>query len=322
MKKYLGSIKDFFFGNVMILVCLIFIIIGAVMSPTFLTTNNLLSVLRQMAIIGILATGQSIAIISGGIDTSLGGMLSASVIIIALAQALPFPLIVILAIVFAFSFGMLNGTIVSYFKVAPFIITLGMGTVADGLALLLSNGRVIFMKNNADIFKSIGSGYLGPVPYMVIIFIAVVIIMQLILSKTSLGVMWRSIGGNEEAAYWSGINTKKYKILAYGFSGMLAGVAALLSVSRTGVGDPVVGMGLSLDSISAAVLGGTYLGGGGVGSAMGAILGAFILGLINNLFNLLNVSAYWQYIAKGLIIVLAVVIGSRNIRSKIKTIKA
>jgi ribose transport system permease protein len=191
-----------------------------------------------------------------------------------------------------------------------------MGTVGDGLALLLTEGRPIFVRKNLHVFEVIGGGYLGFIPYMVMIFLAVVVCGQFLLSKTSIGVYWRSIGGNEEATYWSGVNTKKYKLLAYSTSGTLAGIAALLAVSRTGVGDPVVGQGLALDSISAAVLGGTYLGGRGVGSVAGALLGAFILGLINNLFNLMNISAYWQLVAKGAIIILAVLAGVKALRKK------
>ena len=282
--EYFKKGKRFFIDNIMLSVCVVFMIVGSALSPNFLTVSNIFSVLRQMSIVGILAAAQSIAIICGGIDVSLGGLLSASVVVISLVQGFPFPVVVLIVLLFAFAFGAVTGLAVSYGRIAAFIASLGMGTVGDGLALLLTEGRPIFIRNNLDIYQSIGSGYIGFMPYMVLIFIIVVICGQLILSRTSIGVYWRSIGGNEEATYWSGIDTKKYKLLAYATGGALAGIAALLAVSRTGVGDPVVGQGLALDSISAAVLGGTYLGGGGVGSVTGALLGAFILGLINNLF--------------------------------------
>ena len=313
-KAYLKKASRFLIDNIMLSVCAAFLVIGSGLSPNFFTVSNIFSVLRQMSIVGVLAAAQSIAIISGGIDVSLGGLLSASVVVISLVQFLPFPLVVVTVLLFAFAFGTVTGLAISYGRIAAFIASLGMGTVGDGLALLLTNGRPIFIRNNLDVYQAIGGGYIGFMPYMVLIFLVVVIFGQLVLSKTSIGVYWRSIGGNEEATYWSGINTKLYKMLAYAVSGALVGIAALLAVSRTGVGDPVVGQGLALDSISAAVLGGTYLGGRGVGSVIGALLGAFILGLINNLFNLMDISAYWQLVAKGAIIILAVFAGVKALR--------
>jgi len=297
-------------------VCLTFLMIGAALSPNFLTVANIFSVLRQMSIVGILAAAQSIAIITGGIDVSLGGLLSSSVVVISFVQFLPFSFIVLIVLLFSFCFGAITGLAISYGGIAAFIASLGMGTVGDGLALLLTQGRPVFIRHNLEIFQTIGGGYLAFIPFMVLIFIIVVFWGQFILSRTSLGFYWRSIGGNEEATYWSGINTKKYKLLAYATGGTLAGIAGLLAVSRTGVGDPVVGQGVALDSISAAVLGGTYLGGGGVGSVIGALLGAFILGVINNLFNLMNISAYWQLVAKGGIIIVAVFAGGSALRKK------
>jgi ribose transport system permease protein len=316
IKKLFGVIKEFLLEHVMLLVCAVFLIIGAILTPSFLTVSNLFSVMKQMSIVGFLAAGQSVAIITGGIDASMGGLLSASVIILALVQDRPLILVVIIVLGFSTLYGLLTGAIVSYFKIAPFITTLGMGTIGEGLALLLAKGRPIYVESNKDFFKSIGTGSISVVPYMVIIFFVVVIIGQLILSKTSLGLHWRAIGGNEGATYWSGINTKRNKMFAYAFSGLMVGIAALMTIARTSVADPVVGQGLSLDAMSAAVLGGTYMGGGGVGSVLGAILGTFILGLINNLFNLLNVSAYFQYIAKGAIIVIAVIAGSKALKKK------
>ncbi len=315
-KGYLTPIIRFFMDNVMVLVCVAFLIIGSFLSPGFFTVSNLFAVLRQMSIVGVLGAGQSIAIITGGIDVSLGGSLSACVVIIGLSQAFPFPVVAAIVLLFACLFGAVNGIAVAYGRIAPFIATLGMGTVGDGLALLLTGGRPIFIRSNADVFRTIGSGYLGFLPNMVLVLVAAVIIGQLILSKTSVGLYWRAIGGNEEAVYWSGIQTRRFKLVGYAASGAMAGIAGLLAVSRTGVGDPVVGQGLALDSISAAVLGGTYLGGGGTGSVLGALLGAFILGLINNLFNLLNISAYWQMIAKGGIIILAVFAGGKALGKK------
>ena len=316
VKKLINNVINFLIEHVMILVLLLFLIIGALLTSDFLTIKNMFSILRQMSIIGVLACGQSVVIITGGIDASMGGLLSASVIIYALAENFPFAIAILIVLLFGASLGGISGTIISYFKVAPFIITMGMGVVGDGIALLLSSGRPFFLKNHLPIIGSLGSGFVGFIPIMVIVFFVIAIIGQVILSRTSLGMQWRSLGGNEEAAYWSGVNTKRNKILAYAFSGIMAGTAAIFAIARTGVSDPVAGVGLSLDAMSAAVLGGTYMGGGGIGSVVGAILGAFILGIINNLFNILNVSTYWQSIAKGIIIIFAVVAGSRTLSKK------
>ena len=315
LQKSLKATRNFLSDNIMIVVCLGFLVISTILSPAFLSVDNLFSILRQMAMVGMMAIGQSIAIITGGIDASQGGLLSAGVVICALAQGLPIPVVILIVLAFGFLFGSVSGGIVSQFKIAPFIITMGMGTVGDGLALLLTQGRPIFVTNNKEFFtKTLGEGSFLGIPALVIALVIVAVFSQLLLSRTSLGLHWRSLGGNEEAAYWSGISIKRYKIFGYAFSGMMVGFAALVAVARTGVADPVVGSGLALNSMSAAVLGGTYLGGGGRGSALGAILGVFILGLINNVFNLLNVSTYYQYIAKGAIIILAIILGSRTIK--------
>jgi ribose transport system permease protein len=316
IKKIYSAILDFSLSHIMIVVCAVFVVIGAILSNNFLTFKNITSIFRQMSIIGVLACGESVVIILGGIDASLSGNLCASLIIYALVENLPFPVAVIIVLLFASIFGLMNGLIVSKFKAAPFIITLGMGAIGEGIALLLSSGRPFFLKNHKDILSFIGTDYTLYIPNMVIVFLFIAIVGQLILSRTSLGLHWHSLGGNEEAAYWCGINTAKVKTLGFAFSGLMAGLAAILCVARTQVSDPVAGQGLSLEAMSAAVLGGTYMGGGGIGSVAGAILGAFILGMTNNLFNILNVSTYWQNIAKGIIIVVAIIAGSKAVLRK------
>jgi len=314
MKTTLLKIKKFFSDNVMVLVCLIFLVIGTCFTTNFIAPKNLLSVLKQQSVVMMLAAGESIAILSGGIDASVGGLLCTSVVLLGLWQELPLPLLLLAVLLASALFGTISGTIISRFKVAPFVITTGMGTVGEGLALLLAEGRPIFItvESHKEWFRTIGTGKVGGVSTMFIVALVLLLIGQLILSKTSIGMHWRAIGGNENAAYWSGINTPLNKTLAYTFSGLMVGFGAILAVARTNVADPTVGVGLNVDAMSAAVLGGTYMGGGGVGSVIGALLGAFILGLINNLFNLINLSAYLQYVAQGVIIIIAVVLGSRS----------
>jgi len=187
-----------------------------------------------------------------------------------------------------------------------------MGTVAEGVAFLLSGGQPIFIKHNEAIFTTLGNGSLAFIPMPVVVLLGCIVIGQLLLSGTTAGVYLKALGGNEEATFWSGVNTRNYRTLSFLLAGAFTGVAAILAVARTSVGDPVIGQGMTLDAISAVVIGGTYLGGGGVGSVAGTLLGAFMMGIINNLFNLLNVSAYWQMVAKGVIIIGAVYVGTRK----------
>lgn len=316
VKKLANKVVDFFLSNIMVLVCIFFIIVGAILSDRFLSIKNITSIFRQMAIIGVLACGESVAIIAGGIDASVGGLLSASVIMYALVEHLPFPVACILVIIFGGLLGCISGLIITGFNTNPFIITMAMGVVGEGLALLLSGGRPFFLEEHLDVLQWIGVDYTGFMPNMVIIFFLVAIIGQIILSKTSLGLQWKSLGGNTEAAHWCGISTKKIKISAHTYSGMMCGIAGILCAARTSAADPIAGEALQMEAMSAAVLGGTLMGGGGIGSVIGAIMGSFILGMIKNLFNILNLSTYWQDIAKGLIIIFALIIGSRSLARK------
>ncbi len=296
----------------MVLALIVLIVIGTVLSDAFLTSRNLLNVARQVSVIGLLAAGETFVILAGGIDLSVGGVLSASAIFAAFNQNLPFPLIVLISILFGMAFGLTTGTLVSRAGITPFIATMGMGTVGDGVAMLLSGGQPIFVNHNASIFSTLGNGNFALIPIPVIIMVGCIGLGQLFLSSTTGGVYLKALGGNEEATFWSGVNTRNYRTLSFVLSGAFVGMAAILAIARTSVGDPVIGQGTTLDAISAVVIGGTYLGGGGVGSVAGTLLGAFMMGIINNLFNLLNVNAYWQMVAKGVIIISAVYIGTRK----------
>ena len=296
----------------MLLALIVLMIIGTVLSDAFLTSRNLLNVARQVSVIGLLAAGETFAILAGGIDLSVGGVLSATAIFTAYNQNLPFPIIVLMTILFGMTFGLTTGTLVSRAGITPFIATLGMGAVGEGVAMLISGGQPIFINHNSSIFSTLGNGTLALIPIPVIVLVGSILIGQFFLSHTTGGVYLKALGGNEEATFWSGVNTRKYRTLSFILSGAFVGVGAIMAVARTSVGDPVIGQSMTLDAISAVVIGGTHLGGGGVGSVIGTLLGAFMMGLINNLFNLLNVNAYWQMIAKGVIIISAVYIGTRK----------
>lgn len=304
-------------NHIMIVLCIILLVICSCASPRFLTPSNILSILRQNSIIGVLAVGQCIAIIAGGIDSSLAYIMCAGVMVLGKVQDLPMIVCLIIVLAFGFLMGTVSGVAVAYFNVVPFIATMAMGLVAEGLALLANRGRPIYWEDNhAYYIETMGSGETFGIPNMVLTFVIIVIIGQLVLSKTKLGFAWRAIGGNSQAAYWSGVKSKFYTMLSLSFSGMMAGAAAMLMVARIGTSDPTAGNTNTMDSMAAAVLGGTFIGGKGIGSIAGALLGTFMLGMVNNIFNLVGFSAYMQDITKGIIIILAVVVGSKSVAGR------
>ena len=304
---------DYAKRHIMIVLCVILLIICSCASPKFLTASNILSILRQNSVVGVLAVGQCIAIIAGGIDSSLAYVMCAGVKV----QDLPLIVCLLIVLAFGFALGTVSGIAVAYFNVVPFIATMAMGLVAEGIALLANRGKPIYWQtNHQDYIQVMGSGETLGIPNMVLTFVIIVLVGQLVLSKTKLGFAWRAIGGNSQAAYWSGVRSKFYTMLSLSFSGMMAGAAAMLMVARIGASDPTAGNTTTMDSMAAAVLGGTFIGGKGIGSIAGALLGTFMLGMVNNIFNLVGFSAYMQDITKGIIIILAVVAGSKSVAGR------
>lgn len=300
----------------MIGVCFVLIVISSIASDKFLSYDNLLLILKQNSITGVLAIGVSVAILSGGIDASCAFMMVGGVMVLGKLSNYPLQVIIPITLVFTFVMGTLSGFAVAYLGVVPFIATMGMATIMEGISLVISNGKPITWTNHLEIIKIMGTGKIFGIPYLVIGFIVIIIIGQMILSRTRLGFSWRAIGGNSQAAYWSGVNSKRYTMFAYSASALMAGVGSLFMIARVGASDPAAGNTLTMDAIAAAVLGGTHIGGMGTGSIWGALLGTFILGMINNIFNLVGLSKYIQLVAKGLIVILAVVIGSRSTKRK------
>lgn len=308
---------DYAKRHIMIVLCVILLIICSAASPKFLTASNILSILRQNSVVGVLAVGQCIAIIAGGIDSSLAFVMCAGVMVLGKVQDLPLAVCLLIVLAFGFALGTVSGVAVAYFNVVPFIATMAMGLVAEGIALLANRGKPIYWQNNhQDYIEIMGSGETLGIPNMVLTFVLIVVVGQIVLSKTKLGFAWRAIGGNSQAAYWSGVRSKFYTMLSLSFSGMMAGAAAMLMVARIGASDPTAGNTTTMDSMAAAVLGGTFIGGKGIGSIAGALLGTFMLGMVNNIFNLVGFSAYMQDITKGIIIILAVVAGSKSVAGR------
>ena len=274
--------------------------------PTFLNVTNLVNLVRQVSINGILAVGVTYVLLTGGVDLSLGSVVALSGVAAAsLAHPGHYPVVVPVAfgILTGAVCGALNGVVVAHGRVAPFIVTLGMMTAARGGALLASGGRPV--SNLSAGFTHIGGGDLAGVPEPIVIFFAVALLSRIFLRNMRFGRYIYAVGGNENAALASGVPVRGVKMAAYTLCGALAGLAGVVLAARITTGQPNAGIGYELDAIAAVVIGGTSLN-GGVGGVGGTILGALLMGVINNGLDLLNVSSYYQQVVKGLIIVGAV----------------
>jgi ribose transport system permease protein len=277
------------------------------LSPVFLTFDNLFNVGTQIAVIAILALGQTFVIVSGGIDLSMGSVLALSGIVFGWATAvagMPLPVALALGLGAGVLAGLGNGLLITLGKLPPFIATLAMLSIARGLALVISGG--ISLNPIPQAIRDLGNGDLfGFVPFPVVLMLVIWAITAGILRSTYIGRCMYAIGGNEEAARLSGIDVSRQKIFIYTLSGLLAAIAGVLLTGRLASAQPQAGFTFELDAIAAVVIGGASLS-GGAGSASGTIVGALILGVLRNGLNLLNVSAFWQQVVIGGVIALAV----------------
>jgi len=284
----------------------------SLLTPNFFTIQNALNVLRQISINGILAIGVTFVIIAGGIDLSLGSVVALTGVVAAIFARSADSLIIVpllMGVLMGVAVGTVNGLIITKGRVAPFIVTLGMMTIARGLALVISNGRPI--SNLSKSFNFIGGGNLIGIPLPIIIFFLVILLSTIILNYTIVGRYIYAVGGNENAAKASGINVNRIKMFTYIMCSGLAGLAGIILASRITTGQPNAGVAYELDAIAAVVIGGTSLS-GGVGKITGTVIGALIIGVINNGLDLLNISSYYQQIIKGVIIISAVLIDRKN----------
>lgn len=274
-------------------------------SDSFLDMGNITNVLRQVCINGLLAFGMTCVMISGGIDLSVGSVVAASGVLVVLLISHGYPIIaaVLIAVLSGAVFGFFNGYIITKTGMHPFVVTLASQTIIRGLSYVITNGQPLQSNNNT--FNNIGNGFLANIPIPVIIVLFIIIILSVILNKTIFGRHVYAIGGNRDAAKYSGINTKKTELRVYIMSAMLAAVAGIILAARMYSGQPTVGEGYEGDAIAAAVLGGTSFN-GGIGSIGGTIIGVLVIGVLNNGLNLLQVSFYWQLVVKGFVIIGAV----------------
>ncbi|WP_282689385.1 MULTISPECIES: substrate-binding domain-containing protein [unclassified Streptomyces] len=285
----------------------VLVVAMSLLSGDFLTTQNLLNVGVQAAVTAILAFGVTFVIVSAGIDLSVGSVAALSATVLAwsaTSAGVPVVLAVVLAIVTGIACGFVNGALISYGKLPPFIATLAMLSIARGLSLVISQGSPIAFPDSVSRLGDTLGGWL-PVP--VLVMIAMGLVTALILGRTFIGRSMYAIGGNEEAARLSGLRVKRQKIVIYALSGLFAAVAGIVLASRLVSAQPQAAQGYELDAIAAVVIGGASLA-GGVGKASGTLIGALILAVLRNGLNLLSVSAFWQQVVIGVVIALAVLL--------------
>ncbi|MFE5956674.1 ABC transporter permease/substrate-binding protein [Streptomyces rubiginosohelvolus] len=285
----------------------VLVVAMSLLSGDFLTTQNLLNVGVQAAVTAILAFGVTFVIVSAGIDLSVGSVAALSATVLAwsaTSAGIPVVLAVVLAIVTGIACGFVNGALISYGKLPPFIATLAMLSIARGLSLVISQGSPIAFPDSVSRLGDTLGGWL-PVP--VLVMIAMGLITALILGRTFIGRSMYAIGGNEEAARLSGLRVKRQKIVIYALSGLFAAVAGIVLASRLVSAQPQAAQGYELDAIAAVVIGGASLA-GGFGKASGTLIGALILAVLRNGLNLLSVSAFWQQVVIGVVIALAVLL--------------
>lgn len=294
----------------MVVAFALLVVILSLLSDSFLTARNILNVARQVSINAIIAAGMTFVILTGGIDLSVGSVLAFTGAVMAglLSAGRPVAVAIAAGLGVGVVLGLVNGLVVSRGKVQPFIATLAMLTIARGATLVYTDGRPI--TGLPDSFVWLGVGEIGAIPVPVLIMGVVFLACYFVLTQTVLGRYTYAIGGNEEAARLSGVNVTFYKTLVYIISGLLTTISAIILTSRLNSAQPTAGITFELDAIAAVVLGGTTLA-GGEGGIGGTLLGAFIIGVLNNGLNLLNVSSFYQQVVKGVVILLAVLLDRR-----------
>lgn len=285
-------------------------IASAIMSPAFLTQQNIYNLLRQVTPNGLASMGMLLVILTGGIDLSVGSIVALTSVTSALLSAkFGAPTALSMTIVIGALMGAFHGVFVAWRNMAPFVVTLAGMTIARGFAFIYSNAAPIRIPSHAKFLKDLSTDSILSIPAPVVVMFVIFLVTLFILRKTSFGRLVIAIGSNETAVRLAGIRTGWYKFWVYVLSGVFSGMAGIISTTRTGVGSANAGGGLELDSIAAVVIGGASLA-GGFGSAFNTLLGVLILGMIGNIMNLTGIPSYQQQVYKGFIIVAAVLLQS------------
>ena len=301
-KKELGSVLRNF---ALVFIIIAIIVVMSFVSPVFMTSKNIINIIRQISINGIIAVGMTFVILTGGIDLSVGSVVAiTSVIVGSMLQGGSNWLVAcIVALLISLVFGAFNGFMIAYVGFQPFIATLATVTMGSGIALAYSDCKPFTISNES--FLKIGQGYLGAIPIPIVLLVIVVAIGLIILKTTTFGRYVFAIGGNKNAAKLSGVRTRRVELMVYVISALCASIVGLILSARISSGQPTAGEGYELDAIAATAIGGTSMT-GGVGSLTGTIFGFVLLGLMTNSMNLLNINSFYQEIVKGILIIIAV----------------
>lgn len=323
MKSGIKEMKNFSVGELynkygIFILLVAVVIIGAIISDSFMSVSNLTNVIKQITVVAILALGAVFVIITNNIDVAQGSCMAlvgcATCMVNVATQNLA--LSIAFSILFGGVIGCTVGFVITRFHVPAFIATLAATEIARGAALLITSGKTI--QGMTDNFSYVGQGYIGRIPVSTVLLLVLIVLAYLLLHKSVFGRHVFAVGGNPNAARASGINPEAVIVKSYIIEGILVGIASFVFVSRMNSGPPASGVGYEFDSITACVVGGASLSGGS-GSIIGTIIGALIVGVINNLQNLMNVNSYWQQVVRGAVILLAVIIDVMSKRSASKS---
>jgi len=293
------------YGSQIALVLLLILL--SIISPEFRTVNNLLSLLRQSSVNGLIAFGMTVVILTGGIDLSVGSTLALTALLGAgmLKGGVPAPVAILLVLIIGIALGVLNGVMVVNGKIQPFIATLVSMTAFRGIAMIFSDGRPISRLGDSSLLAFLGQGKFLGIPVPVWIMIILFFIFRFFLQNTVIGRDTYATGSNDKAAALAGISIAKVKYLVYAVSGFTAAFAGLILVSRLGSAQPTLGSGYELDAIAAVAVGGTSMN-GGRGKILGTLTGVIIIAALNNGMNIIGISSYYQQVVKAIVILLAV----------------
>ena len=294
----------------LLVILAIFIVVFSALNTQFLTPGNLLNILRQISMFGIVVVGYTMVRISGGCDMSVGGQLALCGMFAAtlnVTYGLPTFVAVILTLMLGALFGLINGLLMNVFNIMPLIVTLGTMLFFQGASYIISGGVAIF--GLSDSFKFIGQGYLGFVPLPIVILLVIGVLGYIVLHKTYFGRQIYAMGGNPEAARLAGVNIKKYRLAVFTITGILAAVAGIIMAARTGSAQPSAGASYPFDCMTAVVLGGVSFAGGS-GSMLGAMMGVIIIGVLNNGMQLIGMDSNMINCVKGIVLLIAIGIDS------------
>ena len=313
--KQTKSVKSLISEYFIFVIFIALVIVLTCLKPSFIQPSNLVNILKQASIIGILSFGMMFVIIAGGFDMSVGSTVAFTGIVAAMLGQGQYPLIVplVVAMLAGLAVGVVNGVGVAVGDLPPFIMTLGTMTAVRGLALLLSDGKPV--TGISEEYKAVAATSVAGIPMLAIFLVIVILICSFVLAKTVYGRRVYACGGNLQAARVSGINTTMIRISTFAIAGLLAGLSGFLMTSRVTIGQPTAAESYEMDAITACVVGGVSMS-GGVGKPWGVVVGCLLITVITNGLDILGVSSHWQKIVKGAIIVLAVLIDVKGKRKK------